>query len=120
MKVRVVISTLVVLILAGFCVWWVGAHDPAPLAGEVAAKMRAADATLYIVSDDSVSQQQVSLFGQFASQVPTIDCKEQTSLCDTLQLDEMPTIIFKSVGIEVTGVQTMEEIRKLLQNLSLW
>lgn len=120
MKARVVVSTIVVLILAGFCIWWVGAHDPAPLAGEVASKMRAADATLYIVSDDPVSQQQVNLFGQFASQVPTVDCKEQTSVCDTLQLDEMPTIIFTSVGIEITGIQTLEEIRKVLQNLSLW
>ncbi len=120
MRARVVVSVLVVLILAAFCIWWVGSHDPAPLAGEVASRMRAADATLYIVSDDSVSQQQVNLFGQFASQVPTVDCKEQTSVCDTLQLDEMPAIIFKSAGIEITGIQTLEEIRTVLQNLSLW
>ena len=120
MKARVAVLTLIGTALIVGSIWWLGAHDPAPLAGEVASKMRAADATLYIVSDDPVSQQQVNIFGQFASQVPTVDCKEQTSVCDTLQLSEMPTIIIKSVGIEIAGLQTLDEIQKVLQNLSLW
>lgn len=111
---------VVVAVGIGYGFWWVAAHDPAPLAGEVAAKLRAADGMLYIVSDDPNSQQQLREFGSFADQVPTVDCKEQVQVCDKLQLDEMPTFIIGKEKIEVAGLQTPVELRTLLQKLGLW
>lgn len=111
---------LVVLALLLYGLWWFGVNDPAPLAGEVANKLRAADATLYIVSDDPASQLQMNQFGGFASQVPVVDCKEQTAVCDTLQLEEIPTLVIGAVGLEVAGAQSPEEIKALLIKLNLW
>lgn len=114
---------LVYSVTAGVLVWslwWLGVHDPAPLPGEVASKLRAANATIYIVSDDPLSVQQINIFGLFANQVPTVNCTEQTTVCDKLQLEEIPTIIIGKANLEVPGLQSLEEIQKLLQQLGLW
>lgn len=115
----VLISALILVGAVALFMWW-AKNDPANQAGKVANALRQANATMYIVSDDPSSQSQLNEFGQFAKDLPLVDCKVDTSVCDKQQLSIMPALVFKDQGVEITGVQTLDELQKVLVNMGLW
>lgn len=95
-------------------------NDPAPLAGEVASKLSGEEVTLYVVQDEPESEQQLAAFGPYISDLQVVNCTEQVSVCEAENISDVPVFVFPNMGIELVGVQTMDDLKKLLSELNIW
>lgn len=99
---------------------WATRYDPAPLPGRVAQKLAQNHVVLYYESDSPDSQKQLADFGPFAEQLEKVDCFKETAKCQKEQIVDLPSFVFKDLGVEVTGYQTTQDLINLLKQMKIW
>ena len=110
-------SVVLVLLVA---LWFTKNHDPAPLAGEVADRLAAAHAIIYVSAGEPESEQEQQLFGPYWSELNIIDCAVDTLKCEENEITDWPTLVLPDFGVQIVGLQTMEDYQNLLVRLNIW
>lgn len=119
-KLKPVLIYLTIFLAVLFVVLWSAKlADPGQETGRVVERMSSLRAVLY-VDASSESMNQLKEFAPYAHLVNTVHCDEQEAICRDRQVETVPTIILESIGLELNGLQTKEELKNLFNQIGIW
>lgn len=94
-----------------------GKNDPAPQAGRVATLINRLNGVVYYDPDDSPSQDQMAAFGSYWSQLNTVNCRARADYCESLGIEEAPTILIPGFAVGISGYQDLADLELLLSQI---
>ena len=94
-------------------------RDPAPLAGRVATKLNQLHGVIYYDPEDQPSQDQQAQFGPYWTQLEKVNCREQVDRCESLGIEEAPTILVPGFGVGISGYQDLGDLELLLNQIAV-
>ncbi len=91
--------------------------DPAPLAGRVAGQINRLHGVMYYDPEDQPSIDQQNAFGPYWSDLTTFDCRANATRCESLGIDEVPTILIPGMPVGVSGYQELTDLESILNEI---
>lgn len=92
--------------------------DPAPIAGRVAGQINRLNGVMYYDPEDQPSIDQQNVFGPYWSDLNTFDCRAKPDACESLGIDEVPTILIPGLPVGVSGFQELADLESILTEIT--
>lgn len=109
-----VVATVALVVVAMVAA---GRSDPAPQAGRVATLINRLNGVIYYDPEDQPSKDQIAAFGPYWSEINKVDCRVKPDYCQSLGIEEAPTILVPGFAVGISGYQDLADLELLLSQI---
>lgn len=116
---KIFVSFLLLLVLLVGEILFSTRFDPARTKGEIIDKINSYEGIIFVTQGDPESAQQLNEFSPYTRLLNVIDCSQQVELCTEQKIEDLPSILLRTIGIELVGFQSLEDLTTLFNQIEI-